>query len=150
MALTYPTGLPLGLASGASYQSESPTKRSPLINGRAIVRRKFKDVPEIRSISWLFKGIESAAFRAWVRDSLNEGVDYFYMPMQTDEGFFPYLCRFKGDYRGPVRAGPDLWSISAELEMIKRSIAPDGEGLFPEEILGSKTLDTTMNKEWSK
>lgn len=148
MAIAYPSSLPLGLASGSSYESISPTKRSTMVTGRARVRRKWKDVPEVRSIVWQGNGPEITALRAWIRDALNEGVDWFDMPLQTPEGFAPYTCRLIDGYKGPVRGGPDIWSISAQLEMIARALPPAGEGMFPDEIINSKIFDITINEEW--
>lgn len=118
-----------------------------MVTGRARVRLKWRDVPEVRSIVWQGTGAEITALRAWIRDALNEGVDWFDMPLQTTEGFGPYTCRLIDDYKGPVRGGPDLWSISAQLEMIKRALPPTGEGLFPDEIVNSKLFDKTVNLE---
>ena len=146
--IEYPKGLPAGLQSGSSYQTVSPMQRSTLVTGRAIQRRRYTNVPTSRKISWVFNQVQAQAFEAWFRDSLNDGVSWFECPLKTPLGCFDYTARFTDIYSGPSRVGPDLWSISAELELRERPIPPVGDGLFPDDILYSELFDLTINREW--
>src|SRR5690606_31525944 len=144
-----PEGLPLGLHSGRTYQLVNPMVRSELDSGRARQRRRFTSVPEGAQVAWLFSSLEARAFISWFRDVLTDGVLWFEMPLDHPAlGLTDYTCRFTGVYKGPSRVGPDLWSITAELELRERAIMPPGWGDFPEFILGSGILDIAMNKKW--
>lgn len=148
MTIYYPAGLPRGRHSGRSYQLVSPLLRSDLVSGRAIQRRRFTSVPQGASINWLFNDVQGQAFEAWWRDQLKDGAQWFECPLDTPMGYHLYTCRFTDVYKGPSRAGPNLWAYSAELELRERAVPPVGEGEFPEDILYSELLDLTINQEW--
>lgn len=148
MTIYYPAGLPRGRHSGRSYQLVSPLLRSDLVSGRAIQRRRFTSVPQGANINWLFNNVQGQAFEAWWRDQLKDGAQWFECPLDTPMGYSLYTCRFTDVYKGPSRAGPNLWAYSAELELRERAVPPVGEGEFPEDILYSELLDLTINQEW--
>jgi hypothetical protein len=148
MTIFYPSGLPVGLKSGRSYQLVSPLQRSQLESGRARQRRRFTSVPQMASISWLFNDVQGQAFEAWWRDQLIDGSQWFECPLDTPLGYQQLTCRFTGPYSGPSVVGPDLWAYSAELELRERAVPPVGEGEFPEDILYSELFDLTINREW--
>lgn len=150
MTPKYPEGLPLGLHSGRIYQLESPLQRTELSSGRARQRRRFTSVPQYAQISWLFNSLQARAFEAWWRDALVDGALWFLCPLQTVLGLEDYDCRFTGVYNGPSRVGPDLWSITAELELRERAALPADWGLYPEIIIGSSIFDKAMNREWPR
>jgi hypothetical protein len=147
--IEYPKELPLGLHSGRTYQLISPLMRSQLDSGRARQRRRFKDVPEGAQISWLFSSTEARAFAMWFRDAINDGVLWFECPLNHPVlGLTEYTCRFTDVYKGPARVGPDLWSVTAELELRERAQMPEDWGLFPGFIIDAGILDYAMNREW--
>lgn len=146
--IRYPDGLPTGLQSGRSYQLISPLQRSELESGRARQRRRFTSVPEAAGISWLFTDSEAQLFKVWFRDQLVDGSQWFECPLDTPEGFDYYTCRFVDVYNGPSRAGPDLWTISADLELRVRSALEGEWGLLPSFILHKEIFDYAMNREW--
>jgi hypothetical protein len=148
MTIYYPAGLPRGRHSGRSYQLVSPLLRSDLVSGRAIQRRRFTSVPQGANINWLFSDVQAQAFEAWWRDQLIDGAQWFECPLDTPMGYYLYTCRFTDVYKGPSRAGPNLWAYSAELELRERAVPPVGEGEFPDDILYSEIFDLTINKEW--
>lgn len=150
MTPSYPDGLPLGLHSGRTYQLESPLQRTQLSSGRARQRRRFTSVPEYVDISWYFNGLQAATFSLWFRDALIDGALWFTIPLGTIIGLDEYECRFTEVFNGPSRAGPDLWSVSARLEIRNRvvSIYPPGWGEFPEFILEAGIIDWALNDEW--
>lgn len=148
MSIPYPSGLPVGLRSGRSYQLENPLQRTELSSGRARQRRRFTGVPSYTELTWLFTDVQGQAFEAWWRDVLIDGSQWFEMPMKTPLGYMPYECRFTGPYSGPAVVGPNLWSYSGPLELRERAAPPVGEGEFPDDILYSELLDLTINREW--
>lgn len=148
MTISYPNGLPRGLHDGRAYQLVSPLMRTELQSGRAIQRRRYGFVPEGAQIRWLFSDLQGQAFEAWWRDQLVDGSLWFECPLDTPMGYFNYTARFTDVYTGPSRVGPNLWSYSAELELRERAVPPEGEGLFPDDILYSEIFDLTINREW--
>lgn len=146
--ISYPNGLPVGLRAGRSYQLQSPLQRTQMGSGRARQRRQFTSVPQFCDLNWLFNDVQGQAFEAWWRDTLVDGSLWFEMPLKTPMGFEKYECRFTGVYSGPEPVGPRLWQYSGQLELRERAAPPEGEGLFPEDILYSELLDITINREW--
>ena len=148
MAIDYPSGLPVGLRNGRTYQVVSPLMRTGMSSGRAVQRRKYGFVPEMAQVSWYFNDVQGQAFEAWWRDKLVDGSLWFNMPLKTPIGYMPLECRFTDVYSGPSHAGPNLWSYSAQLELRERAAPPVGEGEFPDDILYSEIFDLTINREW--
>lgn len=119
-----------------------------MATGTAIQRRAHPDAPWFVRNQWLFTGAQAQAFQAWCRDVLEDCNKYFYFPVRSPLGFNLHLVRIVDHYDGPVEAGPNLWSITAELEFDEAPLAPVGEGEFPDEIAGSEIFDITMNRIW--
>lgn len=127
----------------------SPLIRSELESGRARQRRRFTSVPEAVAINWLFTSTQARAFIAWFRDAITDGADWFECPLDHPAlGLEYYVCRFSSVYSGPNRVGPDLWSISANLELRERANVLPGAGNFPEYILDASIFDIAMNSFW--
>lgn len=150
MTPTYPSGLPLGLHNGRTYQLESPLQRTQLGSGRARQRRRFTSVPEYVDIAWLYNGLQASTFSAWFRDALVDGALWFTIPLGTMIGLNDYECRFTDVFSGPSRVGPDLWSVNARLEIRNRVVSayPPGWGDFPELMLESSIIDFALNDKW--
>lgn len=148
MTIYYPEGLPRGLHASRSYQLVSPLMRTELSSGRARQRRRFTSVPMFARIGWIFNDLQATTFEAWWRDSLIEGSMWFECPLDTPRGYELYTCRFADVYEGPSRVGPNLWSYSAELEMLERPGLPVGWGEFPEFILQASIFDVAVNDYW--
>jgi len=146
--INYPAGLPRGLHNGRTYQTVSPLKRSELASGRARQRRKFTSVPTMASISWMFNSQQCRLFEIWWRDDLVDGSQWFEAPLETPLGYQDYTARFTDIYSGPSRVGPNLWSISAELELRDRPLLPIGWSILPSFILNPEIFDYAMNREW--
>jgi len=147
MAETYPASLPLAQRQGRDYQLVSPLVRSSMGNGRAIQRRAFTDVPVAAKVSWLFNDVQVQAFELWFRYKINDGASWFEMPLRHPLGLRNYVCRFTGVYTGPSAVPPNLWSISAELELRERPLADASEADFLDDVVYSGILDVTINIE---
>lgn len=148
MTIYYPEGLPRGRHSGRTYKLVSPLLRTEMTSGRARQRRRFTSVPQAARISWLFTDVQGQAFEAWWRDQLIDGANWFECPLDTPLGYMLYTCRFTDVYSGPSRAGPNLWTYSAELELRERAVPPVGTGEFPDYILHADIFDVAVNEYW--
>lgn len=147
--IDYPKGLPVPLREEYKLNHVSPFTRATMESGRARQRRRFSSVPTIANVSWIFKGdTQAAAFEAWFRDAINDGADWFNMPLKTPVGMQDYVCRFVDMYTGPDLIGISSWRISAQLEIWERPLMPAGWGLLPEFVLGTSIFDIAMNKVW--
>lgn len=146
--IRYPDTLPAGLVSGRTYQTVSPLQRTEMTTGRARQRRRFTSVPVDTTLSWIFNDEQAVAFEAWFRDALNDGADWFEMPLGVPMGFDHYVCRFTDIYAGPSRIGKSLWGYSAPLEIRERPLPLPGFGLFPDYIVQADIFDVAMNDLW--
>lgn len=147
--IDYPIELPWPVRDGYGIQHSRPFIRTEMNSGRERQRRKFSSVPSKVSVSWVFHGdMHAALFEAWFRDRLNDGVEWFNMPLKTPMGEQHYVCRFTEMYEGPNLIGLCAWSINAQLEIWERPLMPKGWGLLPKFLLGSAIFDIAMNKIW--
>lgn len=121
-----------------------------MATGRAIQRRAHPDAPWFVSKQWLFNDGQAQAFMAWCRDVLGDCNKYFQFPVRSPLGFNYHLVRIVDHYDGPVEAGPNLWTISAELEFDEAPLAPIGDGEWPDELAATEIFDITMNRNWPK
>lgn len=148
--IDWPKVFPYGLQSGREYRRTSPNKRTRMGTGRELQRRKWPNAPWYCRVTWLMTDAQAQAFQAWARDKLGDCILWFNMPLRTPLGLNMHAVRIVDFYDGPTEAGPNLWTIGAELEFDKEPLAPVGEGEFPEEIAGSEIFDITMNRNWPK
>lgn len=147
--IDYPNGLPCAQRDGYSLRHVSPFTRTTMESGRARQRRKFSSVPTMVDVAWIFANdTQAATFEAWFRDAINDGADWFNMPLKTPVGMQDYVCRFVDMYTGPDLIGISSWRISAQLEIWERPLMPQGWGLLPEFALGASIFDIAMNKVW--
>jgi hypothetical protein len=110
-------------------------------------RKRYPDVPTFAKIEWLFNSAQAQAFQGWCRDAIADCSAWFDCPLRTPLGYNLHTVRFTDIYDGPREAGRDLWKFSGELEFLNRPLVPVGEGLFPDDIVNSKLLDLTINRE---
>lgn len=146
--IDFPSLLPTPLRSGYGLQHVSPMMRSELQSGRARQRRRYTSVPSMASVSWLLSDDQAMAFEAWFRDATVDGTDWFNCRLSTPVGLKDYECRFVEMYNGPELVGPNLWRITATLELRERQLPPAGWGLVPSFIMGKDIFDRAMNQEW--
>lgn len=147
--IDYPEGLPCAQREGYSLRHVSPLMRTEMESGRARQRRKFSSVPTMAEVAWIFANdTQAAAFEAWFHEAINDGVEWFNMPLKTPLGLKDYVCRFTEMYAGPDLIGISSWQIRARLEIWERPLLPEGWGLLPEFALGSSIFDIAMNREW--
>lgn len=117
--IDYPDSLPYPLREGQTVQTVQTFQRTQLTSGRARQRPRFLSTPTNYGVTWLFRSSAQAAlFESWFRDELHGGASWFNAKLRTPAGGVGrYVCRFASMYSGPVSVGPDLWSVTASLEM---------------------------------
>lgn len=146
----YPEQLPWPERSGYTFRDRATFERTDMVSGRAGQRKTFEFVPSSVSVTWVFRSdAEASLFRAWFRDQVNDGSEWFNCPLKTPEGEKHYICRFETMPEGPDLIGLCTWRATAKLEMFERPIMHDGWGNKPEWIVpGRSLLDFAMTMEW--
>jgi len=141
--------LPMPQQDGYGFKPVSPLKRTELITGRARQRRAYTSTPTQASIDWFMEtDAQAMLFEAWYHETITDGVDWFYMRLQTPLGVEFYKCRFTDIYQGPTLVAPIYWRFTATLELWKRPLLPDGWAEFPDFVVNSSILDIAVNREW--
>lgn len=147
--LFYPAGLPNPLVENHTLKPVTPFIRTTMVSGRARQRRTFTSVPTLGVVDYIFRGdIQAAAFEAWFRDALNDGVEWFNSKRKTPLGLINVVCRFTDVYTGPTYLGNNLWRFSCPIEIWERPLMPQGWGILPDFIIGLDIFDIAMNREW--
>jgi hypothetical protein len=147
--IQYPQGLPCALREGYDFSPISPLLRSDMQSGRARQRRRFTSVPTMASVSWIMNDVQAQLFEAWFRDALEDGAQWFEMPLKTPEGERSYTARFTDIYSGPTLTGRSSWKFTAQLELRERPILVPGWAVYaPDYILLSSLFDKAMNLAW--
>ncbi|ECB0374076.1 hypothetical protein EUR97_18665 [Salmonella enterica subsp. enterica serovar Muenchen] len=141
--------LPVPLQESFGLKPASPLLRTELTSGRARQRRLYTSTPTQASVAWLFTDPEAQLFEAWYRDTINDGADWFNMPLRSPLAIIDmYVCRFVDIYEGPTIEGGNYWRYTATLELWSRAILEGGYGNFPDYIQNSDIIDLAMNHEW--
>ncbi|PVY68663.1 hypothetical protein [Pusillimonas noertemannii] len=146
--IDFPAGLPDALRDGYGLEHVSPFERTSMQSGRSRSRRTFTSVPTRADVAWFFTENQAAAFEAWFRDEIHDGVDWFNCTLRTPVGVGKYVCQFAEMYRGPILVGVNYWRVSAKLEIWERPLMPEGWGDFPWFVTGASIFDMAMNREW--
>ena len=152
MAITsdidWPASLPCVLREGHSTRHGDPLLRTTMASGRSRQRRKFTLVPSVHTCAWHMTQAQTQAFEAWFVEVLQDGANWFNMPLRTPMGVSSLLCRFDGMYTGPDVVGVNHWRIDASVEVWSRPLLPTGWGLLPDLVAGNSIVDIAVNREW--
>ena len=119
MLVDYPTGLmPCILKASFAEEMLSPKIQTKMYSGRVRHRLIYTKVPRIISVEWHFIAEDAALFESWFTDAINNGADWFMMPLNLPTGNASYQARFSGMYSGPKLIGRSEFRIKADLEII--------------------------------
>lgn len=148
--IAYPEGLPYPLRdAGYEFNQVSPSVSTELQSGRTIDRVRFKNTPDIATLTWEFDDPEAQLFMGWHEYVLNSGTLPWDCPLKTPLGFETYEGKFLGMYQGPTLVGISRWRIQAKVSLFKRPLIGKDWVLYaPEFVLQSDIFDRAMNKEW--
>lgn len=124
--LSIPDDLPLPLREGYEFAPVSPIERTPLVTGRAMQRRRYRTVPTLVNVSWMFTATEAKLFDGWRKWGI-KWADWFLCPLKTPLGLQPTRARFTDTSVVPELVGRDLWRYTAELELFELPIVDEAE-----------------------
>lgn len=148
--IQYPAYLPLPLQEGYGLSTVDPMRATPMVTGRTRYRIRHSYVPTEVRVSFNFSEGEAGLFEAWYVRSINNGLEWFEIQLQTPAGFRAYQAHFKGIYQGPDLTQITRWRYSAVLELKERPIIPSPWEQFPDFWLKKNIIDLSMNREWPK
>ncbi|MNM77926.1 hypothetical protein D3C81_898020 [compost metagenome] len=132
--IQYPAELPLPLQEGYGLSTVDPMLATQMVTGRTRYRVRHRYVPTEMKVNFNFSEAEAAQFEGWYVWAINNGFDWFEMPLQTPVGFKTYIAHFKGVYQGPDLTQVSRWRYSAVMQLKDRPIP--SEDKFIELSLG--------------
>lgn len=157
--ITFTDGLPAALHSGLGFDHVDTVLRTEMASGRQRRRERFTGAPSRVSVSWLLNSAQVQLFEARYWAAYNEsnpsigGIQAGTMPfkalIKTPLGRRLHDdVTFYEKYRGPTLIGPQLWKITATLEIRERPVLPPSSLEFPEYILYSGIIDIVATVKW--
>lgn len=146
--IQYPAKLPLPLQEGYGLSTVDPMRATQMVTGRTRYRVRHKYVPTDVRFNFNFSEAEAGFFEAWYARTLNNGLEWFEIQLQTPAGFTTYQAHFKGIYQGPDLVQVSRWRYTAQVELRQRPLIPDGWEQFPDLWFGKSIIDLAINREW--
>ncbi|KEY87835.1 transposase [Pseudomonas capeferrum] len=123
----YPAELPLPLQEGYGLSTVDPMRATPMVTGRTRYRVRHRYVPTEVKVNFNFSEAEAAQFEGWYVWAINNGLDWFEMPLQTPVGFKTYIAHFKGIYQGPDLTQVSRWRYSAVMQLKERPVLTEDQ-----------------------
>ena len=125
--IQYPAELPLPLQEGYGLSTVDPMRATPMVTGRTRYRVRHRYVPTEVKVNFNFSEAEAAQFEGWYVWAINNGFDWFEMPLQTPIGFKIYIAHFKGIYQGPDLTQVRRWRYSAVMQLKDRPVLTEDQ-----------------------
>jgi len=125
--IQYPAELPLPLQEGYGLSTVDPMRATQMATGRTRYRIRHRYVPTEVKVNFNFSEEEAAQFEGWYVWAINNGFDWFEMPLQTPIGFKTYIAHFKGIYQGPDLTQISRWRYSAVMQLKERPVLTEDQ-----------------------
>lgn len=148
--IQYPAELPLPLQEGYGLSTVDPMRATQMVTGRARYRIRHSYVPTEVRFNFNFSQDEAGIFEAWYARTINNGLEWFEIRLQTPAGFTLYEAHFKGIYQDPDLTQITRWRYSAVLQLKQRPLIPAGWEQFPQYWLNKNVVDVAISREWPK
>lgn len=146
--IQYPKELSLPLQDGYGYTTVDPMRATQMVTGRRRYRRVWSYVPSVLTLNFNFSEAEAAFFDSWYARTLNDGLEWFEMPLQLPPGFTSYQLHFTGISSRTELTQIRRWRYSFEAELKQRPLIPEGWEQFPEYWFNKDIIDLAVNREW--
>lgn len=123
MALVkWPSRLPLPQLNGHGYTPGKRLIETGMDSGASRFRRKFTSVHDKMSARFLMTNDQAAFFEGWFKYALNDGANWFVMPIKTPMGLIDHEVHIK-EAGKPVKAlGNRLWQLDVALLIKEREV----------------------------
>ena len=146
--IQYPAELPLPLQEGYGLSTVDPMQATQMVTGRTRYRVRHSYVPNEVRFNFNFSEAEAGFFEAWYARTLNDGLEWFEMPLQLPAGFTTYQVHFIGIYGKVELTQVKRWRYSINAELKQRPLIPEGWEQFPEYWFNKNVIDVSANREW--
>ena len=142
----FPENLPGPILQGYGGSLFQPFIRTQFTTGLARQRRTYSNVPTFQSAQWILTSGEVRIFEAWFR-SINDGTEWFDIPLTFATGTSKRTCRFTEVYNAPQPYGSSRnWSITMALELRERPTFTGDDYLYdPLGIQYADVFDKVVN-----
>ena len=127
--IQYPAELPLPLQDGYGLSTVDPMQATQMVTGRTRYRVRHSYVPNEVRFNFNFSEAEAGFFEAWYARTLNNGMEWFEMPLQLPSGFTTYQAHFKAIYQGPDLTQVSRWRYSAVFMLKERPVYTEDQYL---------------------
>lgn len=118
---TWPTALPQPVADGYGITPEDPAVRTDMEFGAARSRRRSRARNDRVDVKWLFTDAQFETFRDWFDDDATGaagGSAWFNTRLKIGTGGMQAVeARFAGVWKRGDHIAPDLWFVTASLEI---------------------------------
>jgi hypothetical protein len=114
---TWPETLPSPTLAGYQGESGMNVQRTDFDSGSARQRKRYGDCPDEQSLNFKFTAAEMAIFRAFWKDDINNGTDYFLMDVDIGNGIASHEVRFIGGRFQHQRLPGANWQVSAKFDV---------------------------------
>lgn len=114
----WPTALPQPIADGYRLAPEDPVIRTDMEVGAPRSRRRTHARNDRVEVKWLFTDAQFLAFRTWFDDDAAGGAAWFNVRLKVGTGGMADVeARFAGIWKSADHIAPDLWVVTATLEV---------------------------------
>lgn len=128
MALVeWPSRLPLPQLSGHGYTPGKRLIETRMDSGTSRFRRKFSNVHDKLSARFLMTNDQAAFFEGWFKYVLNDGANWFVMPIKTPMGLIDHEVHIKEAGKPFKVVSQKLWQIDLDLLIRKKANMPESE-----------------------
>lgn len=149
MTIYYPSSLPCISQSGYGLDHAETVQRTDLVSGRARQRQRFANVPTYATIETILTELQAQEFERFFRWDLVDGSEWFECELSTPMGLKDYTCRFSEMYDGPNPITPELFKVTAKIEIKDRQTWGEDWAIYGLEFIAMQDLiDIALNREW--
>ncbi len=128
-----PSLLPLpSVVDSYAISPQENLQRTEMENGPALQRSKTDSPIYEISFAFNFTDAENLLFESWYKHILNNGVDWFLIPLAVGDELREQEARFSSSYQSAM-SGAGLWKITASLEIRQRELYSKDEMVILEQ-----------------
>lgn len=107
--------------------------RTDFDQGPARQRSNFQGGPTTQWLVWPMNAVQLRIFHGFWRNEINNGVDWFYIPVFTDNDYQPLLVRFVGGISQPVSSSPNGQITRSASEWLYAAVFETMDDTAPDE-----------------
>jgi hypothetical protein len=118
--------LPLPLLKNHSLKRKSMRTETKMESGYPRSRNRFKGPPAEMNATFSFSSDDLELFEGWYQHVINNGTDWFVMPVKTGAVVADHQCKFVGDYsQKPI--SQNRWTVTGKLSVKNLRVISEDE-----------------------